>query len=244
MMDLSPETIPEEHVSQKENIIKAIVGDTYGSPDVLELRDIDKPEISDDEVLVRVHMAGIDRGVWHLMTGLPYVARLALGLRAPKNPVPGMDVAGVVEALGGSVTRFQPGDEVFGIGKGAFAEYARSRAQVWAQAGEPHLRAGGGSRHLQPDRPAGPARPREGRGGTGGFDHRRVGRCGHLCRADRQGVRRARNRRVRHREGGDGPSARITSSTGRTRSPRSPRPSVISKKDTLKEKSSSPCETQ
>ena len=123
-MDLSPETIPEKHVSQKENIIKAIVGDTYGSPDVLELRDIDKPEISDDEVLVRVHMAGVDRGVWHLMTGLPYVARLALGLRAPKNPVPGMDVAGVVEALGGSVTRFQPGDEVFGIGKGAFAEYA------------------------------------------------------------------------------------------------------------------------
>ena len=76
-MDLSPETIPEEHVSQKENIIKAIVGDTYGSPDVLELRDIDKPEISDDEVLVRVHTAGVDRGVWHLMTGLPYVARLA-----------------------------------------------------------------------------------------------------------------------------------------------------------------------
>jgi NADPH:quinone reductase-like Zn-dependent oxidoreductase len=126
MMDLSPETIPEKHVSQKENIIKAIVGDTYGSPDVLELRDIDKPEISDDEVLIRVHMAGIDRGVWHLMTGLPYVARLALGLRAPKNPVPGMDVAGVVESLGGSVTRFQPGDEVFGIGKGAFAEYARA----------------------------------------------------------------------------------------------------------------------
>jgi NADPH:quinone reductase-like Zn-dependent oxidoreductase len=126
MMDLSPETIPEKHVSQKENIIKAIVGDTYGSPDVLELRDIDKPEISDDEVLVRVHTAGVDRGVWHLMTGLPYVARLALGLRAPKNPVPGMDVAGVVEALGGSVTRFQPGDEVFGIGKGAFAEHARA----------------------------------------------------------------------------------------------------------------------
>ena len=107
--------------------MKAIVQDTYGSTDVLELRDIDKPEIADDEVLVRVHAAGVDRGVWHAMTGLPYPIRLAgYGLRAPKTPVPGMDVAGVVEAVGNDVTRFQPGDEVFGIGKGAFAEYARA----------------------------------------------------------------------------------------------------------------------
>jgi len=107
--------------------MKAIVQDTYGSTDVLELRDIDKPEIADDEVLVRVHAAGVDRGVWHVMTGLPYPIRLAgYGLRAPKTPVPGADVAGVVEAAGKDVTRFQPGDEVFGIGKGAFAEYARA----------------------------------------------------------------------------------------------------------------------
>ncbi len=106
--------------------MKAIVQDTYGSPDVLKLREIDKPEIADEEVLVRVHAASVDRGVWHLMTGLPYLTRLAFGLRAPKNPVPGMDVAGVVEAVGGSVTRFQPGDEVFGIGKGTFAECARA----------------------------------------------------------------------------------------------------------------------
>jgi NADPH:quinone reductase-like Zn-dependent oxidoreductase len=107
--------------------MKAIVQDTYGSADVLELRDIDKPAIGDDEVLVRVHAAGVDRGVWHVMTGLPYPIRLAgYGLRAPKTPVPGMDVAGVVEAVGNDVTRFQPGDEVFGIGKGAFAEYARA----------------------------------------------------------------------------------------------------------------------
>jgi len=107
--------------------MKAIVQDTYGSPDVLELRDIDRPEIADDEVLVRVHAAGVDRGVWHLMTGLPYPVRLAgYGLRSPKNPVPGMDVAGVVEAVGKNVTRFQSGDEVFGIGKGTFAEYARA----------------------------------------------------------------------------------------------------------------------
>jgi NADPH:quinone reductase-like Zn-dependent oxidoreductase len=107
--------------------MKAIVQDTYGSTDVLELQDIDKPEIADDEVLVRVHAAGVDRGVWHLMTGLAYPIRLAgYGLRAPKNPVRGRDVAGVVEAVGGNVTRFQPGDEVFGIGEGSFAEYVRA----------------------------------------------------------------------------------------------------------------------
>jgi NADPH:quinone reductase-like Zn-dependent oxidoreductase len=107
--------------------MKAIVQDTYGETDVLELRDIDKPEIADDEVLVRVHAAGVDRGVWHLMTGLAYPIRLAgYGVRAPKTPVPGMDLAGVVEAVGNDVTRFRPGDEVFGIGKGAYAEYARA----------------------------------------------------------------------------------------------------------------------
>ncbi len=105
--------------------MKAIVQDTYGSADVLELRDIDTPEIGDDQVLVRVHAAGVDRGVWHLMAGLPYPIRIAgYGVRAPKYPVLGMDLAGVVEAVGKDVTRFVPGDEVFGIGKGAFAEYA------------------------------------------------------------------------------------------------------------------------
>jgi NADPH:quinone reductase-like Zn-dependent oxidoreductase len=107
--------------------MKAIVQDRYGSADVLELRDIDEPKIGDREVLVRVHAAGVDRGVWHLMTGLPYFLRLILpdlGLRAPKNPVRGSDVAGIVEAVGNDVTRFKPGDEVFGIGKGSYAEYA------------------------------------------------------------------------------------------------------------------------
>ena len=108
--------------------MKAIVRYKYGSPDVVELKDIDKPEITDDEVLVRVHAAGVDRGVWHIMTGLPYPIRLAgYGLRAPKNPVIGLDVAGVVEAVGQNVRRFQPGDEVFGIGKGSYAEYAAAR---------------------------------------------------------------------------------------------------------------------
>src|ERR687885_1777211 len=108
--------------------MKAIVHDAYGSADLLEFRDIPTPVIGDDEVLVRVHAAGVDRGVWHLMTGLPYAIRLAgYGLRAPKNPVLGRDLAGVVETVGKNVTRFRPGDEVLGIGEGSFAEYARAR---------------------------------------------------------------------------------------------------------------------
>jgi len=113
--------------------MKAIVQDTYGSTDVLKLRDVDKPEIGDDEVLVNVQAAGVDRGVWHQMSGLPYPIRIAgYGIRTPKNPVPGMAVAGVVEAVGEGVTRFEPGDEVFGVAKGAFAEYARASADKLA----------------------------------------------------------------------------------------------------------------
>lgn len=107
--------------------MKAIVQDTYGSTEVLELRDIDKPVPKDDQVLVRVHAAGVHRGDLHVMTGLPYLIRIVvpeLGLRGPKVPVRGMDVAGRVEAVGEQVTRFQPGDEVFGWCDGSFAEYA------------------------------------------------------------------------------------------------------------------------
>jgi NADPH:quinone reductase-like Zn-dependent oxidoreductase len=108
--------------------MKAIVQERYGSPDVLQLREIDTPVVGDDEVLVRVHAAGVDQGVWHVMAGLPYLMRLAgYGIRGPKNPVPGADLAGVMEAVGNGVTRFQPGDEVFGIGRGSFAEYACAR---------------------------------------------------------------------------------------------------------------------
>ena len=106
----------------------AMVRDKYGPPDVLELRDIRKPVIGDVEVLVSVHAAGLDRGAWNVMAGLPYPIRLAgFGFRAPKNPVIGSDMAGVVEVLGKNVTRFRPGDEVFGVGKGSFAEYACAR---------------------------------------------------------------------------------------------------------------------
>ncbi|MGB9339273.1 MAG: NAD(P)-dependent alcohol dehydrogenase [Polyangiales bacterium] len=107
--------------------MKAIVQDRYGSVDVLRLQDIDRPELGDDDVLVRVLAAGVDPGVWHLMTGLPYLVRLGFGLRAPKTPVRGMDVAGRVEAVGENVTQFEIGDEVFGTCNGSFAEYACAR---------------------------------------------------------------------------------------------------------------------
>jgi NADPH:quinone reductase-like Zn-dependent oxidoreductase len=107
--------------------MKAIVQDKYGSPEVLELRDIEKPEIGDDEVLVRIRVAGANPADWAIMSGLPYIARPVYGLRKPKNAVRGTDVAGTIEAVGTGVTRLQPGDAVFGwcsgLG-GAFAEYA------------------------------------------------------------------------------------------------------------------------
>ena len=111
----------------REATMQAIVQDRYGGPDVLELRAIDKPVPKDDEVLVRVHAAGLDRGVWHVMAGLPYLIRFVvptLGLRRPKAPVRGMDLAGQVEAVGKEVSRFRPGDAVFGwTDTGAYAQY-------------------------------------------------------------------------------------------------------------------------
>jgi NADPH:quinone reductase-like Zn-dependent oxidoreductase len=113
--------------------MKAAVQDTYGSPDVLELREIDKPVVGDDDLLVRVHAAGVDPGVWHLMTGLPYLVRvMGYGLRTPKVRVRGRDVAGRVEAVGKNVTQVQPGEEVFGICEGSFAEYVCARADKLA----------------------------------------------------------------------------------------------------------------
>jgi NADPH:quinone reductase-like Zn-dependent oxidoreductase len=112
--------------------MQAIVQKEYGTADVLRVAEIARPAIGADEVLVEVRAAGLDRGTWHLMAGLPYAARLAVGLRAPKRVVPGLDVAGVVVAVGNEVTRFQPDDEVFGISKGSFAEYAAAKASKLA----------------------------------------------------------------------------------------------------------------
>jgi NADPH:quinone reductase-like Zn-dependent oxidoreductase len=107
--------------------MKAIVQDTYGTPDVLDLREIDKPVVGDDDVLLRVHAASAFIGDWHIMMGLPYLIRMVSGLRRPKARVRGQDVAGRVEAVGRDVTQFQPGDEVFGTCEGSFAEYATAR---------------------------------------------------------------------------------------------------------------------
>ncbi len=108
--------------------MKAIVQDTYGSADVLELRDIDKPAVGHDDVLLRVHAAGVNPGVWHAMTGRPYLMRImGFGLRRPKARIRGTDVAGHVEAVGKGVAGLQPGDDVFGDCNGSFAEYACAR---------------------------------------------------------------------------------------------------------------------
>ena len=115
--------------------MKAIVQDAYGSAAVLETRDIDRPEITEEEVLVRVHAAGVNPADWAIVGGLPYIARPVYGLRKPKNAVRGTDVAGTVEAVGAGVTRFRPGEEVFGwcggLG-GAFAEYAAASEEALA----------------------------------------------------------------------------------------------------------------
>jgi len=108
--------------------MRAIVQDAYGSADVLRLAEIDKPDTAPNELLVKVRAAGMDRGTWHSMTGRPYLMRImGFGFRRPKNLVAGLDVAGTVVAVGSDVTRFQAGDEVFGISRGSFAEYAAVR---------------------------------------------------------------------------------------------------------------------
>ncbi len=108
----------------QEDVIKAIVQDRYGSPDVLRLKDLDKPKPERNEVLVRVRAAAVNIGNWHVLRGIPYAMRPAVGLFKPKHEIPGLDLAGQVEAVGAGVTQFQPGDEVFGWCNGAFAEYA------------------------------------------------------------------------------------------------------------------------
>ncbi|MGV9316356.1 NAD(P)-dependent alcohol dehydrogenase [Streptomyces sp. NPDC003691] len=108
--------------------MKAIVQDAYGPEDLLALREIDRPVPGGDEVLVEMRAAGVGPEVWHLMTGRPYAARIALGLRRPGNPVRGWDGAGRIVEVGAKVTGFSPGDEVFGSCEGSFAEYARARA--------------------------------------------------------------------------------------------------------------------
>lgn len=109
----------------ESNSMRAIVQEGYGTVDVFRYRQTPVPEIAEHEVLVKVHAAGLDRGTWHMMAGRPYLMRvIGFGFRRPRNAVPGIDVAGTVAATGAAVTRFAPGDEVYGMSRGSFAEYA------------------------------------------------------------------------------------------------------------------------
>lgn len=125
-MSTEPRTTDDLHATSGATM-RAVVQERYGSdPEgVLRVADVPRPEVGDGEVLVRVRAAGVDRGTWHLMAGLPYPARLVFGLRRPNFLNPARSVAGVVESVGAGVADFRPGDEVFGIpgGNGAFAEY-------------------------------------------------------------------------------------------------------------------------
>ena len=191
--------------------MKAIVQDAYGAEpeEVLRLAEVARPAIADDEILVRVRAASVDRGTWHLMAGLPYPMRLAgFGFRAPKAPNPGRSFAGTVESVGKDVTGFEPGDEVYGTCDGSFAEYARARAGRLApkpanlsfeQAAAVPVSA---LTALQA------VRHGAGAGRAEGAGHRRVRRRRHVRRADRQGLRSRGHRRVQHGQGGPGPSPR------------------------------------
>ena len=116
--------------SQSVPTMQAIIQDRYGTADVLQLREVEKPGVGSGEVVVHVRAAGVDQGAWHLMAGQPYLMRLlGFGLRGPKERIRGRDVAGVVEAVGSGVTSLQPGDEVLGTCRGSFAEYASTSVE-------------------------------------------------------------------------------------------------------------------
>src|SRR3954469_1722059 len=124
----APASLPTQD-PQGSEAMSAIVQDAYGDADTLRLERVARPEVGEDEVLVRVQAAGLDRGTWHLMRGKPYLMRIAgLGFRRPKNRVIGRDVAGTVAGVGAAVTRFAVGDEVYGVARGSFAEYAVARS--------------------------------------------------------------------------------------------------------------------
>src|SRR5256884_858221 len=122
-----PDTKPRP---SEENAMKAIVVQKYGSPDVLELKDVEKPAVEEDGVLVRVRAASVNPADWYGVAGRPYVARIAVGLLKPKSDRLGIDFAGTVEAVGKDIAGFRPGDEVFGGRSGAFAEYVCVRNAV------------------------------------------------------------------------------------------------------------------
>ncbi|MEO5745796.1 MAG: NAD(P)-dependent alcohol dehydrogenase [Terracoccus sp.] len=119
--------------SSKAGSMRAVVQNGYGTSEILRLAQVDRPEVGPREVLINVRAAGLDRGTWHLMQGKPRLLRLVFGLRTPKQPVIGRDVAGVVAAVGSEVTKFTVGDEIFGVAPGSVAEYAVAREDKLAR---------------------------------------------------------------------------------------------------------------
>ena len=136
---------PSSQTSVRRATMQAVVRDAYGNADVLTVRDTAVPNVQDGEVLVRVQAAGVDRGAVHVMTGHPYLMRMAgLGVRRPKQPGLGTELSGVVEAVGSAVTGFEPGDEVYGVGRSTFAQYAVADAKTLTRkpSGVTHAQAG------------------------------------------------------------------------------------------------------
>ena len=170
--------------------MRAIVQRDYGSPDVLRVAEIDRPRAGAGEVLLRVHAAGLDPGVWHLMTGRPYPGTPhGIRLRKPKHKTPGQDAAGTVAAVGAGVTRFQPGDEVFGACRGRLRRVRlRARNGARSEAGKPHLRAGGHRSDVGAHRSSGAPRRGSGTAWPAGVDHRRGRRGGDVRGTARPGV--------------------------------------------------------
>src|SRR5439155_1130504 len=194
----------------QQNTMKAIVRDRYGPPDVLELREIERPAIDDDGILVRVRAASINAYDWHMLRGRPSLVRIVAGLRKPKSTAMGVDVAGQVEAVGKNVTQFRPGDEVFGSRTGSLAEYVRATAKsslapkpaglTFEQAAAVPMAA---STALQGLRDKGQIKPGQKvliNGASGGV--------GTFAVQIAKAFRSARDRRVQHEERGPGPDAR------------------------------------
>ncbi|WP_240691824.1 NAD(P)-dependent alcohol dehydrogenase [Arthrobacter sp. CAU 1506] len=128
----APTSQSESKAAAPDRTMRAMVQRKYGLADALQLDTVAVPDIADNQVLIRVRAAGLDRGTWHMATGLPYPVRAVSGWRTPKNPILGLDVAGTVAAVGSAVTRFAVGDEIFGFGKGCFAEYAVASEKMLA----------------------------------------------------------------------------------------------------------------
>ncbi len=200
--------------------MRAAVRTRYGSPDVVTLQEIETPVATDDKVLVRVHASSVNRADLDYLTGTPAFARIFTGLRAPKIRRLGLDVAGTVEAIGPNVTKFKPGDAVFGdmtnFGYGAFAEYVCASERAFALNPEnTSFEDTATVPQAGIDRPARLALQTADQGRASSADQRRVGQCRPDRRPDREGARRGGDRRLQHEQDGDGArrSALTTSST-------------------------------